>query len=117
MPSRSTTFSNTVLISVLTFFECSTAPADSRCRTRILRNHQFDELGAEGGGGTDLCLDVGGDVPDLVGVDLQLQAGPVLGLTIWLIWLTRPTCTPRIMTLASVSITRPERSAVSVTGT
>ena len=45
---------------------------------RVLRIHQLDELSAERGGGTDLCLHVGRDIPDLIGVDLQPQAGPVV---------------------------------------
>ena len=46
---------------------------------RVLRIHQVDELGAERGGDVDLCLDVGRDVLDLVGIDLQRQLGAVLG--------------------------------------
>ena len=47
--------------------------------TRVLRIHQVDELGAERGGDVDLCLDIGRDVLDLIGIDLQRQARPVLG--------------------------------------
>ena len=46
-------------------------------RTRIFGVGQVDVLGAKGGAGTDLRLRVGGDVTDLVGKQLQVQAGLV----------------------------------------
>ncbi len=43
----------------------------------IPRYRQLDVLGAERGRGVDPCLHVGRDIPDLIGVDLQPQAGRV----------------------------------------
>ena len=83
-------------------------------RARVLGVHQIDELCAERRGGADLCLDVGRDVLDLIGIDLQLEVAVSLPRAIAP---TRPTWTPRILTLALVSITRPARSEVRVTGT
>ena len=42
------------------------------------RIHEVDELGAERGCGSDLSADIGWDVADLVGLDLQTQAGVAL---------------------------------------
>jgi hypothetical protein len=46
-------------------------------RTWIFGISQIDVLGAKGGAGTDLRPRVGGDVTDLVGKQLQVQAGQV----------------------------------------
>ena len=83
-------------------------------RAGIVGIDQIDVLGAEHRGGADLRFDIGRDVLDLVRVDLQLQLD---GLLAAVIAATRPTWTPRSLTLAPVSITRPARSEVSVTGT
>ena len=113
--SSPTRFSNTVLTSVLTLRDRSTAPAASRLGLGFVRVDQVDVFRTERRGGLDFCLHVRRDVLDLIGVDLQLQthrldsrlSPPRPG---------RP-ATPRSLTLAPDSITRPARSEVSVTGT
>ena len=84
---------------------------------RAVGKDQVDELGAEDRGGADLRLDIGRDELQLVRVDLEAQRDRRALLAVTEMSATRPTCTPRILTLALVSITRPARSEVSVTGT
>ena len=86
-------------------------------RAGVVRIHQIDEFRAEHRGGADLRFDVRRDVLDLVGVDLQFQGRRVLRPRHRSMAATRPTWTPRSLTLALVSITKPARSEVSVTGT
>lgn len=117
MLSRSTTFSKTVLISVLTFFECSTAPADSRARLGFCGITRSTNLAPNAVVALICASTLAGMYRIWSGSISSLRLAPFWAHSIRPIWATRPTCTPRIMTLAPESITSPERSAASVTGT
>ncbi len=82
-------------------------------RAGIGRVDKIDELRTEQGDGLDARLDVGWDVLDLrrsMSSWMRVKSPPLIELT----W---PTCTPRILTRELGSSTRPDRSAVNVTGT
>ncbi len=113
--SRSDRFSKTVLTSVLTFVDCNTAPAASRSGLGSAGYTRSTNFAPNAVVAWICACDVGRDELDLVGIDGQLQTRPARSLRRCCV--TRPTSTPRSLTFAPVSITNPDRSDVSVTGT
>src|SRR6201997_3136717 len=112
--SRSTTFSKTVLTSVLTFFACSTAPAARRLGLGSCGYTSSTNLAPKAVVALICACTLAGMY--------RISSGSISSLKLALsllspIWLTRPTWTPRSMTLALVSKTSPARSDARVTGT
>ena len=107
-----TKFSNTVLTSVLTLVDRNTAPDASR-------------LGLGTAGGTRSTYLTPNIVVALISAAtlagmLRIWSGKsskvrLTGPAVFLTEATRPTSTPRILTLAPGSMTRPARSEVNVT--
>src|ERR1700761_9329619 len=114
MLRRSTTFSKTVLISVLTFLECSTAPAESRAGLGFCGYSRSTNFAPKAVVALICACTLAGIYRIWSGSSSSLKLASSLPLPIWL---TRPTWTPRSMTLALVSRTSPARSDVRVTGT
>src|SRR5246127_744369 len=112
--SRSTTFSKTVLTSVLTFFACSTAPAARRLGLGSCGYTSSTNLAPKAVVALICACTLAGMY--------RISSGSISSLKLALsllspIWLTRPTSTPRSITLALVSNTSPARSDARVTGT